>query len=241
MNIPCFCPVSRIQYQSISRNGRPYKKAKLSAKTGVRGKMEFLKKRQINDFGESREETGLAFLDLTYTHSNNIFHLLAREGLVQDDSSSQSLASFLEVVSFVHCWIEMEVERRLSGQALKSAGGFFIDIKNSWGSFFAHAPDEPKLENASVESVHAFMKRRCSQYHASYVSSLDKHGRLHAERRCYAAFLENILSGHPSSLEDSGKGQEGTTNLNDPILHYIGETIYELDRDINLILTEHAL
>ena len=203
--------------------------------------MEFLKKRQITDFGESQEETGLAFLDLTYTHSNKIFHLLAREGVVKDDSSSQTLASFLEVVSFVHCWTEMEVERRVSRQVFEGLSRVLSDVKTSWGSFFAHPTEEPRLENESVESVHAFMTRRCGQYHVSYLSNLQTDGRLHALRTCSAAFLENVLPGYISPLKGSREDQERTNNLNDPILHYIGEIIYELDRDINFILAQHIL
>lgn len=203
--------------------------------------MKSLKKRQITDFGESREESGLAFLDLAYTHSNNVFHLLVREGLVKDDGSSQTLASFLEIVSFVHCWIEMVVERRVPRRVFESLSRVLSDVKTSWGSFFVHPPEGPRLENESVESVHAIMTRRCGQYHASYLSNLQTRGRVHALRTCCAAFLENVLPGYPPPLEGSGEGQERTDNLNDPILHYIGETVYELERDTHFILAQHAL
>jgi len=203
--------------------------------------MGLRKKGPVTDLRESQEDGGLVFLDLAYTHSNKIFHLFAREGLVKDDSSNQSLASFLEIVSFVHCWIEMEVERRVPRQAFEGLSRVLADVKTSWGSFFADPPEGPRLENESVESVHATITRRCSQYHASYLSNLHTHGRLYALRTCCAAFLENVLPGYLSPLEGSGKGQERTINLNQPILHYIGETVHELDRDINFILTQHTL
>ena len=202
--------------------------------------MEFLKKRRITDFGESQEETGLAFLDLTYMQSNRIFHLLVSEGLVQDNGSSQTLASFLEVVSFVHCWIEMDVERRVSRQVFERLSRVLSNIKTSWGSFFAHPPEEPRLENESVESVCGFMTRRCDQYRASYLSSLRTDGRLHALRTCCAAFLDNVLSGYLSEREGSGKDERKANNLDEPILHYIGESVYELDPDINFILAQHT-
>lgn len=200
--------------------------------------MKFLKKRRITDFGESQEDTGLAFLDLTYEHSNKIFYLLVNEGLSKDDSSSQTLSSFLEVVSFVHCWIEMEVERRVPRQVFQGLSRVLSNIKTSWGSFFAHPPEEPRLENESVESVCGFMTRRCDQYHASYLSSLRTDGRLHALRTCCAAFLQNVL---PGEREASGKDEEKTNNLDEAILHYIGEFVYDLDRDIHYILAQHTL
>jgi hypothetical protein len=200
--------------------------------------MKFLKKRRITDFGESQEDTGLAFLDLTYEHSNKIFYLLVNEGLSKDDSSSQTLSSFLEVVSFVHCWIEMEVERRVPRQVFQGLSRVLSNIKTSWGSFFAHPPEEPRLENESIESVCGFMTRRCDQYHASYLSSLRTDGRLHALRTCCAAFLQNVL---PGEREASGKDEEKTNNLDEAILHYIGEFVYDLDRDIHYILAQHTL
>jgi hypothetical protein len=204
--------------------------------------MGFLKKkRRVTDCGESREESRLAFLDLAYTHSNNMFHLLVREGLVKDDNSSRTLASFLEMVSFVHCWIEMEVERRVPEKVFEGLNRVLSDVKTSWGFFFVRPPEGPRLENESVESVRAIMTRRCGQYHASYVSNLKTHGRLHALRTCCAAFLENALPGYLSHPGSSGQGQERTKNLNEPILHYLGEIIHELDRDIHVILTEHTL
>ncbi|MBW1744075.1 MAG: hypothetical protein JRJ47_11730, partial [Deltaproteobacteria bacterium] len=192
-------------------------------------------------FGESQEDTGLAFLDLTYTHSNKIFHLLVNEGLVKDDSSSQTLSSFLEVVSFVHCWIEMEVERRVPRQVFEGLSRVLSNTKTSWGSFFARPPEEPRLENESVESVCGLMTRRCDQYHASYVSSLQTDGRLHALRTCCAAFLENVLPGYLSQREGSGKDEKRTNNLDEAILHYIGEFVYDLERDIHFILAQRTL
>jgi hypothetical protein len=200
--------------------------------------MDFLKQRRITDFGESQEETGLAFLDLTYTHSNRIFYLLVNEGLAEDHGGSQTLSSFLEVVSFVHCWIEMEVERRVSRQMFEGLGRVLSDIKTSWGTFFAHPQEEPRLENESVDSVAGFMTHRCDQYHASYLSGLRRNGRLHALRTCCAAFLENAIPGYLSQREGSGQDQEGTNNLNEVILHYIGEFVYDLDRDIHHILAQ---
>jgi hypothetical protein len=203
--------------------------------------MKSLKKRQITDFGASQEQSGLAFLDLAYMHSNKIFHLLVGEGLVKDDGSSQTLASFLEVVSFVHCWMEMEVERHLSRQVFEGLSRVFSDMKTSWGSFFAHPPEEPRLENGSIESVHSLMTRRCGQYHALYLSRLQTDGRVHALRTCCAAFLENVRPGYLSEREGSGQDEEKTSNLDEAILHYIGETVHDLDRDIHLILAQHTL
>lgn len=230
---------SNIQYQSVSRNGRPYKKAKLAAEASVRGKMEFLKKRQITGFGESLEESGLAFLDLTYAHSNKVFHLLAREGLLKDDNSSQTLASFLEVVSFIHCWIEMMVKRRAPRQGLKDVDLMFSDIKTSWGVFFAAPPEGPGLENASIESVRDMMTRRCDQYHALYLSALETRGRLHALKACCAAFLENISSGYLIREENLGNDQERKDESGEAVLGYIREFVYDLERDIQVILAQH--
>ena len=200
-----------------------------------------VKQRQMTDFGESREESGLAFLDLAYTHSNNIFHVLVREGLVKDDDSSRTLASFLEIVSFVHCWIEMVVERRVPRRVFENLSSVLSDVKTSWGSFFVHPPEGPRLENESVESVHGIMTRRCGQYHTSYLSNLQTHGRVHALRTCCAAFLENVLPGYMSAPEGSGKDERKAKNLNDPILHYIGDTVHELERDTSFLLTQYTL
>jgi hypothetical protein len=132
----------------------------------------------------------------------------------------------------------MEVERRVPRQVFQGLSRVLSNIKTSWGSFFAHPPEEPRLENESIESVCGFMTRRCDQYHASYLSSLRTDGRLHALRTCCAAFLQNVL---PGEREASGKDEEKTNNLDEAILHYIGEFVYDLDRDIHYILAQHTL
>jgi hypothetical protein len=205
--------------------------------------MDSLRKRRVTDFGESQDGSDPSFLDLAYTHSNSIFHLLVREGFVKDDGSRETLATFLEIVSFVHCWMEMELERHLPRKTFEELSSVFSDMKTSWGAFFANAPEEPKLQHESVESIFNLITRRCAQYHASYLSGLRADGPLHALRTCCAAFLENALPGWWRALRMEGvrSGQERTTSLDHPILHYIGETLYELNRGMQYILAEHML
>jgi hypothetical protein len=135
----------------------------------------------------------------------------------------------------------MEVERRLPREVFEGLNRLLSEVKTSWGSFFVDPPEGPKLENESVESVHAIMTRRCGQYRHTYLYSLRADGRLYALRTCCAAFLENLLPGYISAPEDSGKDQQRTRNLNDPILHYVSDTVHELERDTSLMLTQHTL
>jgi hypothetical protein len=201
--------------------------------------MEFLQKRRITDFGESQEGLSLAFLDLTYSHSNKIFHLLVSEGLIQDDGSSQALASFLEIVSFVHCWIEMAVKRRARRQGFEDLDLMFANIKMSWGAFFADPPDGPRLENASVESVRDMITHRCDQYHALYVSALETQGQLHALKTCCATLLENVLPGYLIGDANLANNQERQDDLEEVVSSYIRESVYDLDRDVQVILAQY--
>jgi len=193
-----------------------------------------LQKRSIPNVLELQEDMGLEFMDLTYSHSNKIFHSLVREGFIKDEDSPGSLWSFLEVVSFVHCWIEMEVKRRVSRQKFESLNLVFTNIKSSWGLFFADPPDEPRLENESVASVCSIITNKCYQYHSSYLSDLQTHGWLHAFRTCCAAFLENVLPGYIIQDED----KDIVDDLDKPLVRDIGEMVYDLDRDIHTMLAQ---
>lgn len=200
--------------------------------------MDFLHERRIADIRESQGDVGSAFMDLTYLYSNKIFHFLSHEGLINDKDSSQTLSSFLEVVSFVNCWIEMEVKRRVPRQRLEDLNLVFSSIKTSWGLFFADPPEGPRLQSESVESICVIMTRRCDQYHSLYLSDLQTYGWLRAFRACCAALLENVLPGYRIKRGGLDKDQEMADDLDEPVIGYIGEMLYDLDRDVHIILVQ---
>jgi hypothetical protein len=135
----------------------------------------------------------------------------------------------------------MEVKRRTPRQRLEDLNLVFSSIKTSWGLFFADPPEGPRLQGESVESICIIITRRCDQYHSLYLSDLQNYGRLRAFRACCAALLENVLPGYRIKREGLDKDQEMADDLHESVIGYIGEMLYDLDRDVHIILVQDKL
>jgi hypothetical protein len=182
----------------------------------------------------------LAWMDLSYHYANRIFEYLVEEGLVQDDNSQQSLNAFLEIVTFVYCRVEMEIQRRLFGQRLKDLRPVFYKMRAAWGSFFVDYPEGSRLEHASAEAVSDAISKRWAVRHASYSSDLRTHGALHAMRSSCAVLIRDI--GKNRTAPPPGKTLP--ESLDDPerlMVRHVEELTYSLNRDVSVLLAHQTL
>jgi hypothetical protein len=179
-------------------------------------------------------------MDLTYSYSDRILNLVVHKGLVQDDNSSETLRSFLEIVSFVYCWVELETETRFSRQKKKDLGPIFSRIRHYWGSFFADYPDGPRLEGESAETVDKTMVCRCQEYHGSYLSNLTAHGALYALRHSCATLVTNVCNPYEAEAHVKDEAKKRVHNLKARVVRPIGELVYALRRDIGTLLVQHT-
>lgn len=176
----------------------------------------------------------LALMDLSYHHAGRIFNYLAGEGLVQDDNSQQTLWAFLEVVAFVCCWIEREIQRRLPRQRLKGLEPAFAQMRNSWGTFFVDYPEGPSLEGETTETVEKSISEKCKIYGSAYDSNLTNRGALRALQHV-CAFLVSMVENH-TARPSRDKKSKGWDDPEGQVVRHVGELVYSLHRDIDVLL-----
>jgi len=187
---------------------------------------------------DGKKDFALALMDLSYHHADRIFDYLASEGVVHNDNSQESLWAFLEVVAFVCCWMEREIQRRLSAQRLKDLAPAFSQMQVSWGVFFVDYPEGPTLDGKTTETVGAFISEKCKTYRSVYNSDLSTHGALHAlQHGC--AFLVSMVQNH-TALPSQDKDGKGWDDPDGRVVRQVGELMYSLSRDLNVLLVEHA-
>jgi hypothetical protein len=202
--------------------------------------MAFWDKKRTSVLQESGEHLCPQLMDLTYSYSDRILNLVVQEGLVQDDNSSETLRSFLEIVSFAYCWVELEIETRFSRQKKKDLGPIFSSIRYSWGSFFADYPDGPRLEGESAETVDKTIVCRCREYHGSYLSNLRANGVLYALRHSCAGLVTNVCNPYEAEARVKDEAKKRVHNLKARVVRRIGELVYALRRDIGTLLVKHT-
>jgi hypothetical protein len=185
---------------------------------------------------DEKRDVAFALLDVSFHYSNRIFRYLAFEGLVQDDDSRQSLGAFFEIVSFVVCWMEREIQRRLSRQRSKDLEPAFSRMRVSWGSFFVDYPEGPRLDGETTKTIGTSISEKCDTYRRAYDSDLSTHGALRALRHA-CGFLVRMVHNQttPPSRDKDSKGWDDPEG---PVVRQVGELIYSLNRDINVLLFE---
>lgn len=178
----------------------------------------------------------LALMDQSYHYAVKIFDCLAREGLVQNDNSQKTLCAFLEIVAFVCCWIERQIQRRVSGQRLKDLEPVFAQMRSAWGVFFIDYPQGPTLEDETAETLGKSIFNKCKTYHSNYDSNLTNHGAFHAlQHTC--GFLVDMVQNH-TARPFRDKTRKGWDDPDGQLVRCVAEVLYSLDRDINVLLFE---
>ena len=186
-----------------------------------------------------KKDAHVAWMDLCYDYANRIYEYLVGERYVQDENGQQSLNAFMEIITFVYCCMDMQIQRRLSGRRLKDLKGVLCTMRSAWGRFFVEYPKGPRLESTSAEAVSASISKRCAIHHASYASDLKNHGALQAMRHSCYVFLKD--------LEKYARPRPTTKTLVEPLsdpdgpgVRYIETLVFSLNHDVNMLLAHQA-
>jgi hypothetical protein len=197
----------------------------------------------MNGAGEKTfkgKDAALAWMDLTYHYADRFFRYFVEEKCVRDDDTAEALNLFLEIVTFVYCRVVMEVQRRISGQRLKELETVFSQVRSSWGAFFVDYPKGPRLEYVSAGALSDSISKQCALRELTYASDLKTFGALQAMRNSCAVLIRAINK-TPISKPPEAIQTESLDVRESPMIRYVEELTYSLNRDTNVLLAGQTL